>query len=398
MDVICAVVPHFLVALARRDDPALQTRPVLVGRTSETRGSVVACSEEAARSGVTPGMLLTRALVLSPSAAVVALHQEQVEVLDREFLALLADRSPSVEGIEPGHVHADVRGLARLAGLEPSRYLAELQESLADRTALPVRVGGGNTVFGAHATAAYLAHPAKLLRAAEAAEQLGGIPIDALPVSAEMLRKLRLFGLERLEQVGALPPTALQAQFGREGLLAWRLIHGEETGSITPARDEIRVVERIELPAAATMSTPLILATEILLQRALRRREIDGRSLRRADWVAELENEERAPLRFTFRQPTSDQAQMLFVLQNAIERQALTAPALAVELTLSGICSEYIRQERLWQSGPRGAVALEEAIEQLNVRRGAPQVYRVVEVEPWSRIPERQRALAAYSP
>jgi len=35
-----------------------------------------------------------------------------------------------------------------------------------------------------------------------------------------MLRRLRLFGLERLEQVGALPPAASQAQFGRDGLLA----------------------------------------------------------------------------------------------------------------------------------------------------------------------------------
>lgn len=281
--------------------------------------------------------------------------------------------------------------MAKLAGLAPSAYLAELQESLSGRTGLPVRAGGGTTVFGAHAAAAYLANPTRLLRDSDAAKLLGGLPVDALPVSGEMLRRLHLFGLERLEQVGALPPAALQAQFGREGLLAWRLIHGEETGRITPALDEVRVVERIELPAAAVVSAPLILATEILLQRSLRRQEIGGRSLRRADWIAELENGERMPLRFVFREPIADQVRMLFVIRNGVERLVLAAPAITVELTLSGICSEYVRQERLWDCRPRGAAALGEAIEQLNVREGSPQIYRIVEVEPWSKVQTPRR-------
>ncbi len=89
---------------------------------------------------------------------------------------------------------------------------------------------------------------------------------------------------------------------------------------------------------------------------------------------------------------------MLFVIRNAIERLTLPAPAIAIELSLSGICSEYARQARLWNSGPRAQESLGSAVEQLNTRLGGPQIYRVVEVEPWSRIPERQRALSAYSP
>ena len=398
MDVICAVVPRFLVAVARQENPALRKGPVVIGQSSETRGSVVECSEEAARTGVVPGMPITRVLVLCPSAAVVPLRQEQVELAERAFSTALADLCPAIEHVEPGHVHADVRGMAKLAGLAPEIYLAQLQEALEGRTGLPVRIGGASTVFVAHAAAGYLAEPARYVPRSRASELLAPLPVEALPVSAEMVRRLHLFGLERLEQLGVLPPAALQAQFGREGLLAWRLIRGEEPGRITPARDEIRVVERMELPAPAVTSLPLILGTEILLQRALRRREINNRPLRQANWVAELENQERLPRRFTFREPASDQARMLFVIRNAIERLVLPAPAIGVEVALSGICSEYTRQERLWQSGPRGQAALEEAIQQLSARTGGPQIYRVVEVEPWSRIPERQRALAAYSP
>lgn len=395
---ICAVVPRFLIAVMRRDMPALRARPVLIGQPSETRGKVITCSEEVSRTGILAGMSITRALVLCPSAAVVPLRPEQSEAAAQAFQGAVADLCPVVESVDPGHVHADVRGVARLKRLTPAEYLADLQEALARHTGLPVQIGGARTVFAAHAAAGYLANPTMLLSGVEEADSLAELPVDALPVSEAMLQKLRRFGLETLKQAGALPLTAFQAQFGREGLFAWRLIHGKEPGRITPGLEELHVVERIVLPAQATLSEPLILATKILLQRALGRPEIDGRSLRQADWVAVLENDERLSLRKVFHEPTADRERIAFVLRTVIERQTLTAPAVAVELTLSGICSEYARQERLWQSGPRGSATLASAIEQLKVRSGGPQVYRVVEVEPWSRIPERQRALAAYSP
>src|SRR5690606_17776682 len=97
----------------------------------------------------------------------------------------------------------------------------------------------------------------------------------------EMLRRLDLLGITELGQLGALPPTALQSQFGREGLLAWRLIHGEEPGRIVPERDALRVVERLDLPAPAVQDAPLVVAVDILLQRAMRHREIGGRAIRR---------------------------------------------------------------------------------------------------------------------
>lgn len=398
MDFICALVPYFLAALARRDNPELHRQPLLIGRSSEIRGNVVAYSEEAARAGVVAGMPISRAMALCPAAGVVALREEHAEVAARSYREVLADLCPATEEVEPGHIHADVRGMATLARLEPSAYLSELRESIAGRLDLPVQVGGAQTVFVAHAAAGYLADPVKLLAGENVAFLLADLPVEALPVSQEMLRRLHLFGLERLEQVEALSPTALQAQFGREGLVAWRLIHGEEAGRIDPSREDIRVVERLTLPAPAVASSPLSLATEILLQRAMNQQEIAGRALRHVDWAIELENEERISKRFVFQEPTADQTRMLFAIRHTIERLALGAPAVAVELTLSHICSEYVRQERLWQTGPRGRAALAHAVEQLAVRGGGPQVYRVVEVEPWSRIPERQRALAAYSP
>jgi len=87
---------------------------------------------------------------------------------------------------------------------------------------------------------------------------------------------------------------------------------------------------------------------------------------------------------------------MLFVVKNKIERLQLPSAAVSLGLTLSGLCSEYGHQANLWQTGPRRRKELLDAIEQLNAREGEPQVFQIVEVQPWSRIPERQLALVAY--
>jgi DNA polymerase-4/protein ImuB len=97
-----------------------------------------------------------------------------------------------------------------------------------------------------------------------------------------------------------------------------------------------------------------------------------------------------------FREATNDARRMIFGLRAKIERLELDAAAVGVGVTLSGLCSEYAHQTNLWQLGPRRQRELDDAIEQLNVRAGEAQVYRVVEVQPWSRIPERQVALVAY--
>src|SRR5690606_22373241 len=97
-----------------------------------------------------------------------------------------------------------------------------------------------------------------------------------------------------------------------------------------------------------------------------------------------------------FREPTSDAAHMQFVLRNKIERLQLPAAAASLRIQLSGLCSEYGQQAPLWRTGPKRQRELLAAIEQLNARVEGPQVYRIVEVQPWSRIPERQLALMPY--
>jgi hypothetical protein len=80
----------------------------------------------------------------------------------------------------------------------------------------------------------------------------------------------------------------------------------------------------------------------------------------------------------------------------------LPGAAEAMRLELVGLTAETAHQEML--PGGLGTLRsrrirpLVEVARQLKQRYGESPLYRVVEVEPWSRIPERRHALLAYDP
>lgn len=424
MDVACLIVPNFLVALARREHPELAGRPVVVGGAPEEHAVVTACSPEAAAAGVTVGTTLRRALALCPGAVFLPVQEGFARAEAQALAEFVKDHSPLVEVVAPGHVHFEIRGLARLHGLSDEEYLAQLHESVTAATRLPVQLGAAGSVFVAHVAALRPQSPAPAPGSCGAGERerprrrpsighhppptvqlvppgaerefLSRAPIDVLPVEPVMLVRLRLFGLEWLGQVAEIPVSAMQAQFGPDGARARALARGEDHSRIVPQREEIHVTEELELPAPAASSEPLVVGTEALLNRALAHEDVRGQTVRKVDWWLGLESGEQVSRRVVFREPTSDAGRMLFVLRGKIERLTLDAAAVGVGVTLSGLCSEYAHQGNLWQLGPRRQRELEQAIEQLTTRAGEAQVYRVVEVQPWSRIPERQVALVAY--
>ena len=397
MDVACLFVPNFAIAIARRERPDLRGRPVVVGGSPDDHAAVTACSEEAFADGVTVGTTLRRALALCPNAVFLPLQEAVLREEGNRLADLVRLYSPTVEEISAGHLHFDVRGLARMSGMEEVAYLQDLHEAACGASGLMVRLGAAETVFAAHAAASSVrGGECRTVDRGESRAFLAQLPVEVLPVPPEMHQRLRLFGLERLGQVATLKFSAMQAQFGEDGRHAWELANGRDTATIVPHREELQIGEELDLPAPASLSEPLVAGTQQLLQRALNRPELRGQSVRRLDWRLGLENGEQIGRRFVFREPTNDRARMLFVVRNKIERLQLASAAVTVGVVLSGLCSEYGHQANLWQTGPRRQKELLEAIEQLNTREGEPQVFQIVEVQPWSRIPERQLALVAY--
>src|SRR5687767_14624089 len=235
---------------------------------------------------------------------------------------------------------------------------------------------------------------------------LAELPIADLPVSGEMRRRLRLLGLGSLGQLARLPKGAVAAQFGAEGARAWELAHGIDRSPIVPYRPPKAITERLAFPAPIDTLEPLLAAVQTLLRRVLSRPEAHGRAARGLRVSVEMEDGRVWKREATFREPVSSETRMLLAIRPRIEAgigdgsgSGVPAPFVHVELVLLDLCGESAVQGKLF-SQQAGAGSLERTSErlaaaarQLKVRYGRPVLAKVMEVEPWSRIPERRFAL-----
>jgi nucleotidyltransferase/DNA polymerase involved in DNA repair len=238
-----------------------------------------------------------------------------------------------------------------------------------------------------------------IVPAGEGQEFLAGLSVEDLPVSVGMRRRLRQFGLRTLGELARLPQGAVGAQFGPEGVRAWELAHGEDHEPIVPYRAPTQIHERLEFPAPVDTWDALLAAVRTLLLRALHRREAFGRAARALRLRVHLEDGHVWERGVTFREPVGSSERMLLALTHKLEGAELPSPFCEVELTVLELCGESVQQGNLFtQQRTRQLARVAEAARQLKARYGRPVLARVLEVEPWSRIPERRFALIDYDP
>src|SRR5437773_1720576 len=94
---------------------------------------------------------------------------------------------------------------------------------------------------------------------------LDDLPVDMLPISTDMQRRLRLLGLRRVGDLAQLPAGAVTAQFGTEGARAWELAHGKDRSPLVPYRPSRSITERLAFPSPVIATEQLIAAVRKLL-------------------------------------------------------------------------------------------------------------------------------------
>jgi DNA polymerase-4/protein ImuB len=142
----------------------------------------------------------------------------------------------------------------------------------------------------------------------------------------------------------------------------------------------------------------LVHAVETLLARLLRHQAVQGRTVRQVEVRLALENGLAWERRFTFREATSDRTSLLIPIKSWLTTVTPAAPVEMVVLALGERGSERGKQLGLFSGNVRRVLQLAESVRQLRARYGASPLAHIVEVEPWSRIPERRYALLDYDP
>lgn len=393
MRIACVLISHFRVAVERLREPRLAGRSVVIGETPDGRSNVLECSPEAEVEGVRAGIPLREAWGLARDAVFLPPDPVLYGDVFEAVLQALETVSPAVEPGEPGSAWLDVGGLAR-------HYTddADLAETISRRvqsaSALTPGTGLGGGKFVAWA-AAVTSAPGEICVVPPGRERdfLAPLPLDLLPCPPDVHRRLRLFGLQAMADLAALPEGPVAAQLGPEGRRLWQLAAGLDSEPLQPRRRETVLREALSFPAPTASLEALTIAARQVCGRLFRRPELQARAARRLRLRLALAGGRSWEKTIVFKEATGDRDRAVFVLKNALESAALPGPVEELAVELSGLTAEAGRQPGLWPGRARRQAHLREAVRQLKVRFGQSPVQRVVEVEPWSRIPERRRAL-----
>src|ERR1700730_6592668 len=374
--------------------PAWDGRPLVLGGAPGERKVVQLCSPEAEAAGVRHGLPLREVVPLCPEAIVLQPDPVRTAGVLESVLAELQRVSPAVEPAEDGYLYLDLRGLQSLYG-----DLDRLEDTI--RAAVPPllrpRLGFGAGKFTA-AVAARMAAPgeSRTVPASETEEVLA--PLSAnhlLLLDPEVLQRLELLGLHTIGDLAALPFNAMQAEFGPPGAAAWRLAHGKDTEPVVarPVMTSVQAGLRFDDPLGSVEA--VMAAIDQLLAHTFSQPALLGRSVRQVRLRALLSDGTSWERLYTFKEALSTRDAARRALKSKLDLPNGLPPAPIDELALEllGLGGEAARQPGLFIARARQLAEIAEAARQLRARYGRLPLYHAIEVEPWSRIPERRWAL-----
>jgi len=228
-------------------------------------------------------------------------------------------------------------------------------------------------------------------------------PIAALPLHPDNHRRLQQLGLKTLGDLAALPEAAVTAQFGREGKAAWRLAAGAFDEPVTGKVRPQPIVASLDYPAPVADRGMLAHTIGVLIEHALRDPRRTGWRVQTVRARATLEQGASWMIQAMLKDPAALRERIHAPLLTHLER---TPPTGAVE-SLAVEFTAFARGTDELQLFARDAVAaaragrrraLRSAAREIQQRLKRHMLYRIVEVQPWSRLPERRYALIAFEP
>ena len=382
--IACLSVPGFELKAALRKAPALALRPAALAPEpggEPLLGPVTAAAEAA---GVRPGMRLGEALATCPRLVLVDPDPAAAGQAWEEVVRSLEDAGFAVEPAALGVAYFETRGVERLyGGLEH----ALVRALAAVGTAWDARIGAASRRFAALA-AASVAQPGRLLvvRDGEVGRFLAPLPLTLLPLERQRYEELESLGVRRLGQLAGLPGGAVAERLGPDGRHAWSLARGGAAARVRGRRPPSELAEALEFPEAVGQMLTLRRAFGALVETVLARPERRDRFVRKVALAARLVGGGSWRRSLTLREPSADADRIRIALAPRLAE--LPAPVLELRVELVELTEPAGRQLELLAAGAEDRSRLSEGLRQVRASTGSGSVCTVVEVAPWSRIPE----------
>ena len=316
---------------------------VVVGGQPWEQGEVVDCSPQARRLGVERGLPLGTAHRLVPEARFLPARLPAYRRTLEQALDALAAFTPSLEA-QPdplergfGQVLLGIEGLHRLWGDE-----ATLTGRVVDIVArlLPgkPRIGIANTRFGAQVAAVVGRGNLERVPVGDAAVEaayLAPLSIKLLPVDEETRDRLRVFGLTRIGQFGALSRSAVIARFGAQGGELHDLARGLDGRQLRPRKPIAQLRAEAELEPPVETLEPLRFLLRNMCQALCEQLAARGAGATRAVLQLDVERGPAVILEQVLPEPAAAPElleRLLFARLGSVRTPAAAVTRLAVEL------------------------------------------------------------------
>jgi nucleotidyltransferase/DNA polymerase involved in DNA repair len=375
--IACLLIPGFELRAALRKQPGLALRPAALSPVPGTEPLLGPVTAEAERLG--------EALATCPELVLVEGDPATAEQAWEDILRALEDSGFAVDPAGVGCVYFETRGVERLyGGLEPA-----LKRSLAAvGTAWDPRAGAAQRRFAALA-AANVARPGQILVVSDErlSDFLAPLPLELVPMEPRRRAELHELGVKRVGQLAGLPGSAVAERLGPDGRRAWGLARGGRTTRVRGRRPPAEIAEALEFPEAIGNELTLRRAFGALVETLMARPERAGRFVRKLALSARLVGGGSWRRSATLRDPTGELDRIKAALGPKLAE--LPAPVLELRLELVELTEHDGEQlELLPAAGGELDVRLREGLRQVRASTGSGSVNQVVEVAPWSRIPE----------
>ncbi len=224
----------FYASIEKRDNPALQSKPVIVG--GGKRGVVAACCYVARIHGIHSAMPMFKARKLCPDAVEIRPNMDKYRTAGHQIRDLMRELTPLVQPLSLDEAFLDLSGTETLHKATPAQSLVKLIKRIEKEVGVTASVGLSYNKFLAK-IASDLDKPRgfAVIGQAEALDFLADKPVKLLWGAGKVLcRRLEKDGISTIGDLRAVDEVTLMKRYGTIGKRLYKFARGEDDRSVDP--------------------------------------------------------------------------------------------------------------------------------------------------------------------
>jgi DNA polymerase-4/protein ImuB len=340
--------------------------------------------------GLQKDMPLQQALSHYGNANLVSSNVPYYHSVFTKLLDALEEISPLVEGIDLGSVYISTDGLQFIYP-DDDTIIDAVFDIIPD--IFNPRIGLAHNKFLAYLAALSCHIGGYRILIDDVSAFLKDLSCDVLPVSVKSRQKMHNFGIYTLGQLSKLSTGPLLSQFGTDGKKLYNLARGRDDTPLYPRLMIEAIEESLVLSSVTVSLEAILLALESLLVRVFTKISRIRLGIYELNVWTRTWNVEHWERTIRFKEPAIDIKTVTKRIKRILEDYPQQGPVEYVGLCITRLGYTRGRQGSLLPK-LRSQDHLLDDIRQLELRLGNTQIYKVQELEPWSRIPERRYVLA----